>query len=401
MTKFHQYNKTHFTWNLDFVFWNFQPYTMRKVKTFQIDIPKPCDEKWLDMMPAKGGRHCERCEKTIVDFTDKTDREIAHLYKQSEGKLCGRFSPDQLNRDIVLHPKSSSQKRLKAVAALLAGMLSTGTAVAQGEVVVHRTEQHISEKESESEAKTSSGGRVITGQVTDETGEPLPFANVFINNTCIGTTTDIDGYYSLQIPEHPVILVVAYTGFADVKVDLNDKGDVVDVVIDSEASCLLSGDIVIVNSSHSYFQDTPRGRTFPQLIKDWIRNIKEKRSNKKPKSQPETLPSPIENTRVVEQEIPDIPLQIITKKLITNIFPNPFDNKIHITLESELTETRRVVVYDSMSREIHREQINILAGTNEFDLNLEEKQLTKGSYFVSIFRDNEVIQTEILTRTKK
>ena len=54
-----------------------------------------------------------------------------------------------------------------------------------------------------------------------------------------------------------------------------------------------------------------------------------------------------------------------------------------------------------MSRQIHTEQINVLAGTNEIDLNLNKKQLTNGSYFVSIFRGNEIIQTKILTRIKK
>ncbi|TFV93572.1 TonB-dependent receptor [Algoriphagus kandeliae] len=39
----------------------------------------------------------------------------------------------------------------------------------------------------------------VTGVVKDaETGETLPFCNVFINNTTISTTTDLDGAYTLQ-----------------------------------------------------------------------------------------------------------------------------------------------------------------------------------------------------------
>lgn len=39
----------------------------------------------------------------------------------------------------------------------------------------------------------------IIGKVTDnQTGEPLPFCNVFINNTTIATTTDFDGNYELK-----------------------------------------------------------------------------------------------------------------------------------------------------------------------------------------------------------
>ena len=41
--------------------------------------------------------------------------------------------------------------------------------------------------------------QVIVGKITDEkTGEPMPFANVFINNTTIGATTDINGDYKIE-----------------------------------------------------------------------------------------------------------------------------------------------------------------------------------------------------------
>lgn len=377
---------------------------MKKAKTFQIHIPNPCDEKWANMTPSKGGRHCERCEKTIVDFTNKTDREIAHLHKQSNGKLCGRFTPDQLKRDIILHPKSPSRNRSKAAAALLAGMLSTGTAVAQGAVTIQRTEQHISEKENENKEKTTSGSRVISGQVTDENGEPLPFANVFIKDACTGTTTDIDGYYSIKVPENANILVVSYTGYPDVETALTQgQNNVLNVVM--KDARLLLGDVCIVGNSgsndYSYFQDPPRGRTLPQLIGSWLyNNVTRKRRWRKSQTHQKATSAKTE-TPIIENENSHIrPPQIITKKLITNIFPNPFNNKIHITLESEAVETLRLVVYDAMSREIHTEQINVFAGTNEIHLDLNDKQLTNGSYFVSIFRENEVIQTEILMRTE-
>jgi len=372
---------------------------MRTAKAFQIDIPNPCDEKWANMTPTKGGRHCDRCEKTIVDFTNKTDREIAHLYKQSDGQICGRFVTDQLKRDIILHPKSPSRNKSKAAAALLAGMLSTGTAAAQVGVIAIRTEQHISEKENE--ITTLPHTKTISGQVTDEEGYPLIGATVFVEGANIGTVTDFDGKYSFEVPENTELIMVSYLGFNDTKVKLDTEieGTPVDVIMQESEACISMGIVVI--SDYSYFQDAPRGRTLPQLMKDWVQNLKEKRSKRKPKLQPKIAPSIIENTQIIESEMPDIrPPQIVTNKLITNIFPNPFDDKIHITLESEAVETLSLGVYDAMSREIHTEQINVLIGTNEISLNLKEKQLTKGSYFVSIFRGNEVIQTKVLMRTK-
>lgn len=96
---------------------------MRK-KTFQISIPEPCDQKWEDMTPQAKGRFCGQCTKTIVDFSQKTDREIAAEFKASEGQLCGRFSNDQLNRDIILATALKNNSQWKATGLMLSAMLT-------------------------------------------------------------------------------------------------------------------------------------------------------------------------------------------------------------------------------------------------------------------------------------
>ena len=54
----------------------------------------------------------------------------------------------------------------------------------------------------------------INGTVTLQ-GEPLPFANVFIENISIGTTTDNDGKYTLEnIPDGNFKIKVSFTGLA-------------------------------------------------------------------------------------------------------------------------------------------------------------------------------------------
>lgn len=55
----------------------------------------------------------------------------------------------------------------------------------------------------------------ITGKVTDsKTGEPLPFCNVFISNSTIATTTDIDGNYTLtNVPEGEMELGFSFIGY--------------------------------------------------------------------------------------------------------------------------------------------------------------------------------------------
>lgn len=53
--------------------------------------------------------------------------------------------------------------------------------------------------------------RIIQGTVLEEgTNEPLIGVNVVVKGTTIGTTTDIDGKYSIKIPSDKAVLVFVY-----------------------------------------------------------------------------------------------------------------------------------------------------------------------------------------------
>ncbi len=54
----------------------------------------------------------------------------------------------------------------------------------------------------------------ITGTVVDQNGEPIPGATVSIPGTGIGTATDLEGQYSITVPEGST-LVFSFIGFFD------------------------------------------------------------------------------------------------------------------------------------------------------------------------------------------
>lgn len=90
---------------------------------------------------------------------------------------------------------------------------------------------------------TTYAQRMVTGKVTDsKTGEPLIGANVIIKGTSSGTITDIDGNYSLSVPEDAV-LIFSYTGFADKSVEVSTTSGSVDASLD-EGSLL--DEVVVV-----------------------------------------------------------------------------------------------------------------------------------------------------------
>jgi hypothetical protein len=55
--------------------------------------------------------------------------------------------------------------------------------------------------------------RTVTGRVTsEETGESLPGVNVVLKGTSAGTVTNLDGYYSINVPQEGGTLVFSFIG---------------------------------------------------------------------------------------------------------------------------------------------------------------------------------------------
>ncbi len=71
--------------------------------------------------------------------------------------------------------------------------------------------------------------RTVTGTVTDGTN-PLIGATVLAKGMTVGTITDFDGKYSLEVPKGATTLVFSYTGFETKEVELG-AASMVDVVL--------------------------------------------------------------------------------------------------------------------------------------------------------------------------
>ncbi|MFK8009068.1 MAG: carboxypeptidase-like regulatory domain-containing protein [Saprospiraceae bacterium] len=72
----------------------------------------------------------------------------------------------------------------------------------------------------------SQGDRVIKGRVTDANGDGLIGASILLRgNNGIGTTADLDGNYTLRIPEGDHIVQVSYTGYQSVEEVVSFKND--------------------------------------------------------------------------------------------------------------------------------------------------------------------------------
>ncbi|MFP4621339.1 MAG: carboxypeptidase-like regulatory domain-containing protein, partial [Bacteroidales bacterium] len=72
---------------------------------------------------------------------------------------------------------------------------------------------------------TASAQMQISGTVTNaETGEPIPGVSIVVKSqTSIGTTTDMDGQYSLEVPSDAETLVFSFVGMQTREVSIDGR----------------------------------------------------------------------------------------------------------------------------------------------------------------------------------
>lgn len=177
-----------------------------------VQIPQPCPERWDAMQPTKQGRFCTSCQKTVVDYTAMSDRELVKLLSQPLQSNCGRFRDEQLNRSLTIPNPVGVSGWQRRVALLTMGFF--GWHVAQGQSgqstqLPHQTSPrpYFSVDQLPAHSVADQGTElVVKGRVmlTDSAGNSLPVvsADVSIRGTghswqaCTGSA----GVFAVTIP---------------------------------------------------------------------------------------------------------------------------------------------------------------------------------------------------------
>ena len=77
----------------------------------------------------------------------------------------------------------------------------------------------------------------VRGTVTAEDGESIPGANVTVKNTSIGTVTNLDGNYKINIPDGNQTLVVSFIGYVSQEIPINGRSEI-DIVLEPDVQAL-------------------------------------------------------------------------------------------------------------------------------------------------------------------
>ncbi len=84
----------------------------------------------------------------------------------------------------------------------------------------------------------------VSGTVTSsDDGAGIPGVNVLVKGTTVGTVTDIDGAYSLQVPDQNAVLVFSFIGYTSTEVQVGSRS-VIDLVLDRDVTTL--DEVVVV-----------------------------------------------------------------------------------------------------------------------------------------------------------
>ena len=86
---------------------------------------------------------------------------------------------------------------------------------------------------------------IIHGKVVDRNNEPVPGVTVFIKSTSTGTTTDIDGNFSISTDQPlPFTLTISFLGFRSEEIDVYEVEELVNITLTEDHNFL--DEVVVV-----------------------------------------------------------------------------------------------------------------------------------------------------------
>jgi carboxypeptidase-like protein/type IX secretion system substrate protein len=264
-------------------------------RKLQLQIPTPCHENWEKMTQTEKGRFCASCQKQVIDFSNKSDREIAMFFKKpivssSKGaSVCGRFMDDQLNREIDIPKKripwlkyffqflipaffisyrATAQGKVKVVSNFTTQpskkIIGEGCSSTMRDTVITAVQKNDIDTglKAYQELNTSPDvivglvvseieSFIINGKVVDHSGNPIAFATVAIKGTKIAVAADSAGRFTI-IPKSygkNLSLSVSCAGFtpaekkigrfdsiSNLEIELQQTGTLGEVIVTSQQS---------------------------------------------------------------------------------------------------------------------------------------------------------------------
>lgn len=236
---------------------------------------KKCGQIWDDMTPNEKGRVCEQCSKTIIDFRHLSDHEVAQIHMFSNEPVCGLYNKKQLaapsKETAVQQPLKWASLYLGIGGLFFSSPLSSQETVDSLAVIqIDKDKDTIyidGKYERPSQVNVVKDTIIITGKVIDHNNEPIIGGTIVIKDTQIGTVTNFDGNYSLNITKaledsDKAMLQFSYVGYSNVEIEIDKE-----TIIENNVLDIVLSDREMIEAIMFYTERTPLHKRIWNKIK--------------------------------------------------------------------------------------------------------------------------------------
>jgi hypothetical protein len=338
-----------------------------KKRSHRIYIQNPCSESWADMYSLQDGRHCEQCEKTVIDFSTFSDGELARFLETKPKNVCGRFTLDQLDCPLLLPIKPSKLHQMKLAGALATGLLlSGGPVVAQDSLPTKHPIETVEKREALSQNKPAD---TIEGYVMDAADTPLTGAAVAVYENGLlktGVTSDAEGHFMIKIAPGTYELQCTYMGY--------------------EA---ITNTVVIPSTQQFFFKLKTTTLALPQATVTAQKESYIMGDFGYVASPTENKPHRPKMTSRFDS-IPTDP--------VFNIFPNPFTSYLQVEVKLAQENTLLFHLYNASGQLLKSEAHNLAIGSQTITISLSGQHIPPGTYFLRISDEHGELKTKKLIK---
>ncbi|WP_462252937.1 carboxypeptidase-like regulatory domain-containing protein [Ekhidna sp.] len=212
-----------------------------------VKVKNPCNVNWKSLEQNGRNRFCAICDKKIVDFRNMSNPEIISYLHDSNERICGLINRASPNTSFT-HKKNLIVHSIIAFSSFLFGGKAASQSINESNAIAIESTAILTQNikiENHDQQQI-----IVSGVVTDEAGEGLPNLNIIIKGTTKGTQTDMNGMYSIEVPEK-TILIFSYIGFETKEVNVQNKTEINVTMISSTIDL---GEVVVISKWY-----TPRG----------------------------------------------------------------------------------------------------------------------------------------------
>jgi hypothetical protein len=211
-------------------------------RNLNLSIPTPCHEQWENFSMTSSGGFCSSCNKTVVDLTKMSDKQLLKYLQQKTSHTCGRVRRDQIKT--YSFPSISTSMLVKAAAVSLFMLMISKPAVSQISSVV--SSGAMMQNHAGLTIDLPVASVMIKGIVkASEDGEVVPGVSIYQKGTTTGTLTDAEGKFQFPKPlNEGDVLVFSFVGSKTIEYVVTGK-ETEPITILLEMDSIIMGELAI------------------------------------------------------------------------------------------------------------------------------------------------------------